>query len=77
MSYCIMRVEKRKRKALYGLQIEANRTFADHAKERTRLAKAKIPLEIMRRQAEALPKGYFTFENALKKILARNYISSL
>ena len=34
MSYCIMRVEKRKRKALYGLQIEANRTFADHAKGR-------------------------------------------
>lgn len=41
--------------------------LADHAKERTRLAKAKIPLEIMRRQAEALPKGNFTFENALKK----------
>ena len=34
MSYCIMRVEKRKRKALYGLQIEANRTTADHAKGR-------------------------------------------
>ena len=30
MSYCIMRVEKRKRAALYGLQIEANRTTADH-----------------------------------------------
>lgn len=30
MSYCIMRVEKRKRPALYGLQIEANRTAADH-----------------------------------------------
>ena len=30
MSYCIMRVEKRKRAALYGLQIEANRTLADH-----------------------------------------------
>ena len=30
MAYCIMRVEKRKRSALYGLQIEANRTVADH-----------------------------------------------
>ena len=30
MAYCIMRVEKRKRAALYGLQIEANRTTADH-----------------------------------------------
>ena len=29
-NYCIMRVEKRKRAALYGLQIEANRTAADH-----------------------------------------------
>lgn len=34
MSYCIMRVEKRKRTALYGLQIEANRTTADHEKGR-------------------------------------------
>lgn len=34
MSYCIMRVEKRKRKALYGLQIEANRTAEDHEKGR-------------------------------------------
>ena len=31
-NYCIMRVEKRKRAALYGLQIEANRTAADHEK---------------------------------------------
>lgn len=31
MAYCIMRVEKRNRAALYGLQIEANRTAADHA----------------------------------------------
>ncbi len=30
MAYCIMRVEKRKRPALYGLQIEANRTAEDH-----------------------------------------------
>lgn len=34
MSYCIMRVEKRKRPALYGLQIEANRTADDHEKGR-------------------------------------------
>ena len=34
MSYCIMRIEKRKRAALYGLQIEANRTTADHEKGR-------------------------------------------
>ena len=30
MAYCIMRVEKRKRASLYGLQLEANRTVADH-----------------------------------------------
>lgn len=34
MSYCIMRVEKRKRASLYGLQLEANRTAADHEKGR-------------------------------------------
>lgn len=34
MAYCIMRVEKRKRTALYSLQIEANRTTADHEKGR-------------------------------------------
>lgn len=34
MSYCIMRVEKRRRPALYGLQIEANRTAEDHEKGR-------------------------------------------
>ena len=34
MAYCIMRVEKRKRSALYGLQIEANRTVADHERGR-------------------------------------------
>lgn len=28
MAYCIMRIEKRKRSALYGLQIEANRVTA-------------------------------------------------
>ncbi len=34
MSYGIMRVEKRKRSALYGLQLEANRTAADHEQGR-------------------------------------------
>ena len=34
MAYCIMRVEKRKRSALYGLQIEANRTATDHERGR-------------------------------------------
>ncbi len=34
MSYCIMRVEKRKRSSLYGLQLEANRTAQDHERGR-------------------------------------------
>lgn len=34
MAYCIMRVEKRKRPALYRLQLETNRTSADHEKGR-------------------------------------------
>lgn len=34
MSYCIMRVEKRQQAAVYGLQIEANRTIDDHEKGR-------------------------------------------
>jgi hypothetical protein len=34
MSYGIMRVEKRKRSALYGLQLEANRTAEDHEQGR-------------------------------------------
>lgn len=34
MAYCIMRIEKRKRSALYGLQIEANRTSEDLKKGR-------------------------------------------
>ena len=34
MAYCIMRIEKRKRSALYGLQIEANRTSEDFKKGR-------------------------------------------
>lgn len=31
MAYCIMRTEKRSRGGIYGIQIEANRTAADHA----------------------------------------------
>lgn len=31
MAYCIMRVEKRSRGGIYGIQTEANRTTADHA----------------------------------------------
>ena len=34
MAYCIMRIEKRKRSALYGLQLEANRSIPDHEKGR-------------------------------------------
>ncbi|MGN0203309.1 MAG: indole-3-glycerol phosphate synthase TrpC [Coprococcus sp.] len=41
--------------------------LADHARERTRQAKIKIPAKEIRRQALALPKGTFTFENKLKK----------
>lgn len=41
--------------------------LADHARERTALAKEKIPLEAIRKQALALPKGNFSFENTLKK----------
>ncbi|HHU71237.1 MAG TPA: indole-3-glycerol phosphate synthase TrpC [Clostridiales bacterium] len=40
--------------------------LADHAKARVSQAKKIIPLEEIRRQAEALPKGEFAFENALK-----------
>ena len=41
--------------------------LADHARERVAEAKSKVPLEEIRRQALSLPKGNFTFENALKK----------
>ena len=41
--------------------------LAEHARERTGKAKMKIPLEEIREQALSLPKGSFTFENALKK----------
>ena len=33
MSYCIMRIEKRRRAAVYVLQIEANRTQTDHTQK--------------------------------------------
>ena len=41
--------------------------LADHARERVVEAKKKIPLPEIRRQALAMPKGDFAFENALKK----------
>lgn len=41
--------------------------IADYAIERVKDAKKKIPPEEIRREAESLPKGDFTFESALKK----------
>lgn len=41
--------------------------LADHARERVAQAKRKIPPADIRRQALALSKGNFAFENALKK----------
>lgn len=41
--------------------------LAEHAKERTNKAKAKISLDEIKKKALWLPKGEFTFENALKK----------
>jgi indole-3-glycerol phosphate synthase len=41
--------------------------LAAHARERVAAAKREKPLELIRRQALALPKGDFAFENALKK----------
>lgn len=40
--------------------------LAGYARERTEQAKQKIPLSVLRGQAEALPKGAFAFEQALK-----------
>ena len=40
--------------------------LADHARERVAAAKQSRPLEAVRREALALPKGSFAFENALK-----------
>lgn len=41
--------------------------LAEYAGVRTEQAKKKIPPEEIRRQAEALPRGDFAFENALRK----------
>lgn len=41
--------------------------LADCARMRTEQAKSKLPLEEVKRQASALPKGSFAFENALKR----------
>lgn len=41
--------------------------LADHARKRIAEAKRKVPVEKIRQQALLLPKGNFTFENALKK----------
>lgn len=40
--------------------------LADHAGKRVEAAKKNIPLDEIKRQAFALPKGSFSFENALK-----------
>lgn len=40
--------------------------LADHARERVRQAKKKISLEELQRQAGQLPRGNFSFEEALK-----------
>ena len=42
-------------------------TLAEHARERVRLSKQKLPLEVLREHAEALPKDGFTFEDALRR----------
>ena len=41
--------------------------LAAHARERVAAAKREKPLEVIRRQALALPKGNFAFENTMKK----------
>ncbi len=41
--------------------------LADYARERTQKAKEIVPLADIKRQALSLPKGVFSFENALKK----------
>lgn len=41
--------------------------LADYARERTERAKQSLSLDEIKRQATALPKGGFTFEQALKK----------
>lgn len=39
--------------------------LAAHARERVAAARARVPLEEIRAQAEALPRGDFRFEKAL------------
>ncbi len=46
MAYCIMRIEKRRRAAVYGLQIEANRSQADHAEKGRDFASSDICWEL-------------------------------
>lgn len=41
--------------------------LAAYARERTAIAEERLPLSELRREAEALPKGDFGFESALKK----------
>ena len=41
--------------------------LADHARERVREAKRRMPEETVRAQALALPKGSFALETALRK----------
>lgn len=41
--------------------------LADYARERVAETKREVPLEEIKRQALSIPKGVFTFENALKK----------
>lgn len=42
MAYCIMRVEKRSRGAVYGVQLENNRDVADHVKDGREFKNSKI-----------------------------------
>ena len=41
--------------------------LADYARQRTEQAKRALPMEEIRHQALALPKGDFSFQHALKK----------
>ena len=42
MAYCIMRVEKRSRGAVYGVQLENNRNVADHVRDGREFKNSKI-----------------------------------
>ena len=48
--------------------------LAGYARERTRQAKKKIPLEEMRRRALSLPKGDFAFEVTLGAEVAFRHV---